>query len=103
MRAVTSPTGRPQLDAVLLLSAAEIDGADVPEEEKDRSYTQAAIDDLDSQIESGELFGLVHAATGVLEFDYARHDSAEDFCRLKARRCTAMDRVFILAYCFAIP
>ena len=32
----------------------------------------------------------------------ARHDSAEDFCRLKARRCTTMDRIFILAYCFAI-
>ncbi len=27
----------------------------------------------------------------------------EDFCRLKARRCTAMDWIFILAYCFAIP
>ena len=33
----------------------------------------------------------------------ARHDSAEDFCRLKARRYTAMDWIFILAYCFAIP
>ena len=33
----------------------------------------------------------------------ARHDSAEDFCRLKARRCTAMNRIFIPAYCFAIP
>ena len=36
------------------------------------------------------------------EFVDARHDSAEDFCRLKARRCTAMDRIFIPAYCFAI-
>ena len=35
--------------------------------------------------------------------ELARHDSAEDFCRLKARRCTAMDWIFILAYCFAIP
>ena len=33
----------------------------------------------------------------------ARHDSAEDFCRLKARRCTVMAWIFILAYCFAIP
>ena len=35
--------------------------------------------------------------------DMARHDSAEYSCRLKARRCTAMDWIFILAYCFAIP
>ena len=34
--------------------------------------------------------------------NFARQDSAEDFCRLKARRCTAMDRIFIPAYCFAI-
>ena len=33
----------------------------------------------------------------------ARHDSAEEFCRLKARRCTAMAWIFIPAYCFAIP
>ena len=33
----------------------------------------------------------------------ARRDSAEDFCRLKARRCTATDRIFIPAYCFALP
>ena len=33
----------------------------------------------------------------------ARHDSAEDFCRSNSRRCTAMDWIFILAYCFAIP
>ena len=33
----------------------------------------------------------------------ARHDSAEDFCRLKARRCTAMAWIFIPAYCFALP
>ena len=32
----------------------------------------------------------------------ARQDSAEDFCRLKSRRCTAMDWIFIVAYCFAI-
>ena len=32
----------------------------------------------------------------------ARRDSAEDFCRLKARRCTAMGSIFIPAYCFAI-
>ena len=32
----------------------------------------------------------------------ARHGSAEAFSRLKARRCTAMDRIFIPAYCFAI-
>ena len=34
----------------------------------------------------------------------ARHDSAEYFCRLKARRCTAShgDSIFIPAYCFAI-
>ena len=25
------------------------------------------------------------------------------FCRLKARRCTAMAWIFIPAYCFAIP
>ena len=35
--------------------------------------------------------------------DDARRDSAEDFCRLKARRaCTAMAWIFIPAYCFAI-
>ena len=33
----------------------------------------------------------------------ARHDFTDDFCRLKAQRCTAMDWIFILAYCFAIP
>ena len=33
----------------------------------------------------------------------ARHDSAEDFSRLKAPCCTAMDWIFIPAYCFAIP
>ena len=44
-----------------------------------------------------------------VQFDFkkpkvlARQDSAEDFCRLNARRCTAMDWIFILAYCFAIP
>ena len=32
----------------------------------------------------------------------ARHDSAEDFCRLKAPCCTTMDWIFIPAYCFAI-
>ena len=32
---------------------------------------------------------------------HARRDSAEDLSRLKARRCTAMDWVFIPAYCFA--
>ena len=35
--------------------------------------------------------------------DKARRDSAEDFCRLKARRCKAMAWIFIPAYCFAIP
>ena len=39
--------------------------------------------------------------SGLLRFT-ARHDSAEDFYRLKARRCTAMSRIFIPAYCFAI-
>ena len=35
----------------------------------------------------------------------ARHDSAKDFCRLKAPCCTAMDWMFIPAYgyCFALP
>ena len=33
----------------------------------------------------------------------ARRDSAEHISRLKARRWTAMDWVFIPAYCFAIP
>ena len=33
----------------------------------------------------------------------ARRDSAEDFSRLKARRCTAMAWILIPAYCFAIP
>ena len=37
------------------------------------------------------------------EYKFARHESAEDFCRLKARRCTAMDWIFIPAYSFAIP
>ena len=32
----------------------------------------------------------------------ARHDSAEDFTRLKAPCCTAMDWMLIPAYCFAI-
>ena len=32
-----------------------------------------------------------------------RRDFAEDFSRLKARRCTAMAWIFIPAYCFAIP
>ena len=36
-------------------------------------------------------------------FYIARHDSAEDFSRMYARRCTATDRIFIPAYCFAIP
>ena len=31
----------------------------------------------------------------------ARHDSAEDFSRLNALLCTAMDRILIPAYCFA--
>jgi len=30
--------------------------------------------------------------------NHARHDSAEDFCRLKARRCRAMSWIFIPAY-----
>ena len=34
---------------------------------------------------------------------YARHDSAEDFCRLNALLCTAMGWIFIPAYCFAVP
>ena len=33
---------------------------------------------------------------------WARQDSTEDFCRLKARRCTAMGSIFIPAHCFAI-
>ena len=33
----------------------------------------------------------------------ARHGSAEDFCRLKAPCCTAMDWIFIPAHCFALP
>lgn len=37
-----------------------------------------------------------------LKYD-ARHDSAVDFCRLKAPWCTAMDWIFISAHCFAIP
>ena len=31
---------------------------------------------------------------------YARHDSAQDFCRLL---CTAMSWIFIPAYSFALP
>ena len=38
-----------------------------------------------------------------LRADAARQDSAEDFCRLKAPRCAAMDRILIPASCFAIP
>ena len=38
-----------------------------------------------------------------VDWEYARHDSAEDFCRLKALHCTAMDWIFIPAYRFAIP
>ena len=37
-----------------------------------------------------------------LVLSFARQDSAEDFCRLKTPRCTAMDWIFI-PYCFAIP
>ena len=33
----------------------------------------------------------------------ARHDSAEDFSRLKARRCTATAWMHIVAHCSAIP
>ena len=33
----------------------------------------------------------------------ARRDSAEDFSRLNARRCTAKAWIFIPAYCSAIP
>ena len=33
----------------------------------------------------------------------ARHDSAEDFSRLGALLFTDMARIFIPAYCFAIP
>ena len=33
----------------------------------------------------------------------ARRDSAEDFSRLKALHCTAMDWTLIPAYCFALP
>ena len=33
----------------------------------------------------------------------ARQDSAEDFCRLKAPCCTAIDWIFIPAHCFALP
>ena len=33
----------------------------------------------------------------------ARHDSAEDFSRLDALLFTAMDWIFIPAYCFALP
>ena len=35
--------------------------------------------------------------------DVARRDSAEDFSGLNARHGTAMDRILIPAYCFAIP
>jgi len=34
--------------------------------------------------------------------DGARRDSAEDFSRLNALLCTAVDRILIPAYCFAI-
>ena len=34
---------------------------------------------------------------------WARHDSADDFSRLNALLFTAMDWIFIPAYCFAIP
>ena len=37
------------------------------------------------------------------EFDTARRDSAEDFCRLDALLFTAMGWTFIPAYCFAGP
>ena len=33
----------------------------------------------------------------------ARHDSAEHFCVMLALRCTAVDWIFITAYCFALP
>ena len=46
----------------------------------------------DDQIEN------VHGLTA-----YARRDSAEDFSRLKARRCTAMDWILIPACCFVLP
>ena len=36
-------------------------------------------------------------------YNWARRDSAEDFCRLKAPRRTAMAWIFIPAYCFALP
>ena len=39
----------------------------------------------------------------VMDYFFARRDSAEDFCRLKAPRCTAVAWIFIPAYCFAIP
>ena len=48
---------------------------------------------------SADVVIFVGGLDGTIE---ARHDSAEDLCRLKARRCTGMDRIFIPAYCFAI-
>ena len=37
----------------------------------------------------------------LMEKGAARQDSAEDFSRLNALLCTAMDRILIPAYCFA--
>ena len=52
--------------------------------------------------DTNKLFSLlIHTNTGC-EYE-ARHDSAEDFCRLKAPCFTAVDWIFIPAYCFAIP
>ena len=46
---------------------------------------------------------VVVVGCGNADFSAARHDSAEDFCRLKAPCCTAKAWIFIPAYCFAVP
>ena len=48
------------------------------------------------------ILALMTLGIALVLIHHARRDSAEDFCRLKARRCTAMTWIFIPAYCFAI-
>ena len=58
----------------------------------------------ETAVDCGGACAPCHCFDGLLSGDEeAGHDSAEDFCRLKAPCCTAMDWIFILAYCFAIP
>ena len=57
------------------------------------------------QVDSAEkaVAKAVAVAGTAAAYHLARQDSAEDFCRLKVQRCTAMGWILIPAYCSANP